>query len=245
MTILFAPGDGRHRAGARIEPQILAIQGEQRHAVLLNGSSRTSPGPVNAVIERPFQAVGQALNVRDAEAFQDVFALISDAVAVGVFQIPQGRGGDDKDATVKAADRLWPGQLVGKDRAAVHLAIAVGIFQQADGAKAFRLPFDVLFRPLFGEERVVAHLDDIHTSVFIERSVDRVDDIRFGCDQFQRETALQFERGVGVGGFVGGDAWQLVCEGGGGLCCGQRGGRHDQHTAEACGGQKLKLHQVT
>ena len=103
------------------------------------------------------------------------------------------RWSQDIHAPLRAADRLRPAQLVSEHRALVHLSVAVGVGQESDAAPAFGPLILVFLDPLFGEPRVVRHLDDVHPVPLVERGVDRIGDERFARHQFQREAMLQLE----------------------------------------------------
>jgi hypothetical protein len=153
---------------------------------------------VDAVIQAPADAVEQPLHVLPAEAGEDGLAHVGLAVAVGVLEVEDVGGGPDEHAAVVAEDGRGPGELVGVDGALVEPPVAVGVFEQADGAE--------VLGGLFG---VVDHLDDEHPAVLVEVDRDGAVDERLGRDLFDVEAGEGFEGCEGVGGLRRRDAGEF------------------------------------
>jgi hypothetical protein len=160
---------------------------------------------VNAVVEAPGEAVGQALDVEllgrqsGAEAGEDGAADVGDAVALRVLQVNDVGRGDDEDAAVVAADSSRPGKSVGIDGGFVVDAVVVGVLQDAHAAHA-----------VVAAVGVVAHLDDEQAAALVEGDGDGAGDQRLGGGEFEFEAFLDFEGVDGLVGRGGGDAGEIV-----------------------------------
>ena len=131
---LLAPRDRRNLQRCGIERDVLAMNGENRLAVADKVAPVASAGKHDPVVEAPFKAVGDGLDVVAAEPAQDDFSDIGDAVSVGVLEVPEIGRREDEDAPFVAADGSGPRQLVREDGAAIGLAVTVGVFEQPDDA---------------------------------------------------------------------------------------------------------------
>src|SRR5262249_23248366 len=129
---------------------------------LLGGTNRAAIGrgdAVDAIVDTPLQPVDEGLHVVDDEPGVNLATNVGLAVAVGVLEVPDVRGGGDVDAAVPAGDAGRPRQSLGKNVAGLVKAVAVAVFEQPHAPQ----------RGVAGFERVgvVAHFDDVKPTVFV------------------------------------------------------------------------------
>ena len=151
-------------------------------------------GAVNPVVEPPHEPALLVLQVAvaaDPDAAVEHFALVRDAVAVGIGQLDHvvRRGFVGEDAVVvERQDRAREHQLVGEDGVLVVGAVAVGVFPPADAA--FRL---ALARAL-DVGHVGDELGDVHAPVAVELDHRGCVDIGIGQHQLHAVARRQHER---------------------------------------------------
>ena len=167
-------------------------------------------GKDDPVVEAPFQAVGDRLDVVAAKPAQNDLADIGDAVAVGVLQIPEMGRREDEDAPLVAADGRGPRQLVRKDDAAIGLAVAVGVLQQPHDAGVLLAAPARIELGRFPGEGIVPHFGHVHPPVLVEARVDGAGHERLGGDELEMKTVLKLKSRQRLCGLDGRNPGQLV-----------------------------------
>ncbi len=139
------------------------------------------------------EVVHHRLDVVLAEAREDLLADVGPAVAVGVLQVPDVRGGGDEDARPsrgrRRSARRGPRRRGGPRRS---VPSSSRVDQQSD-------PADRRVAGVVGERlvvlrldmRIVGHLDDVEPAVLVVGAGDRVGDQRLGGEQIHAEPAAR------------------------------------------------------
>ena len=126
-----------------------------------------------------------------ADAGEDHFTLVGDAVAVGVGPFHQvvgvGFAGQD-DAVLERQHHARRDHLVDEHRLLVVVAVALGALPAADPADRI-----VLARGI-GVHHVADHFDDVHAAVAVELDDHRADDVGVRRDQLHPVAGRQDER---------------------------------------------------
>ena len=167
---------------------------DQRAVLLHHLVAFATVAPVEASIRMQERAVDVCGVAGVVEAAHDHFTLVSDAVVVGVRQLPDAGRGADVETAVQPASSLWKRHLVGEDGALVEAAILVGVFEHEDAV--WRVRFKLRLVP------VHAHgIANEETALVIETAHDGMRDEGGGCGDFEgvaiREVVLrQWERGL-------------------------------------------------
>src|SRR3954467_5578933 len=121
---------------------------------------------MDAVIEGPIEAVEQTLNVEPStaiagiiralsEACEDELLFVGDAVAVGVFEIPDVGRTSDEEAAIVVKEGGGPRKVFCEDGALIEVAVAIAIDQETNAAETFVAAL-----------RIIAHLDDKEPAIF-------------------------------------------------------------------------------
>jgi hypothetical protein len=150
-------------------------------------------GRVDPVVQVPEQARLLVLDVGVAtlaDAGEHDFALVGDAVAVGVGQLQQivgvGLAGENH-AILQRQDHARRHQLVGEHSALVVPAVAFRALPSRDPADRLMLPARL------GVHHVADHLADIHPAVAVELDQGWVDHVGLGRHQLHAVTGGQHE----------------------------------------------------
>jgi hypothetical protein len=179
---------------------------------------------VNAIIQAPVEIIQQRLRgqrVGAAQAGEDDFPHICDAVGPAVLQIDQVGASRDEHAAPVTRHRRGPRQVVCIDRARAVFPRPLGVLEQANAAH----------RPVRSAPAdVTGPFDHEQAAVLGKRHGDGGDDHRFGGDQVQAEPRLHAEARQRLNRRVGQDLWHGV---GGGLGFGRPGGAGKAN--EGCG----------
>ena len=130
------------------------------------------------------------------KAADDQFALVRHAVAIGVSELPQAGWRAHIQGAVEPACALREGHFVGKDRALVEYAVAVGVLQHEHAVG--RVLFELLFVPVHA--RGIA---DEEAALVIQAAHDGMRDQRRGGDGKQFHAGGQFRLGSTERGVVG------------------------------------------
>ena len=118
------------------------------------------------------------------EAGDDHLALVSDAVVVGVGELPDAGRRADVEAAIQPARALREGHLVGEDRAFVEGAVLVGVFEHEDAIG--RILFELFLVPIHA-----GGIADEQASLVIKAAHDRMRDERRRGSNFERVAVLQ------------------------------------------------------
>ena len=123
--------------------------------------SEVTSGEIEAAIRSEVRAVliGASVEVHRAD---DLFALISDTIIVGVFEAPEVGRRNDVECTVVPESTFWHSHLVRKDGALVENAVPIGVEESAHKARKFLLDL----RP--GGEVASITLGDVEAASIIE-----------------------------------------------------------------------------
>ena len=207
-AVLGAAGFEAERMRPRVEPEIVAAEfegGEFGAEQAGDLAAVAAAGEeVDALVGAPLHAVRHPLDVDQlhprAEAREDLFAVIGDAMAGAVLEAPDVGRRDDVEAAVSPDESGRPGQVVGEDAAGLVIAVAVLVFQHRHAAEV---------RDLVAAFGVVDHLADEHPAAFVEADRDRVADLRFVRGQLELEAGLHLPGRNGRGGLDGGVAGEL------------------------------------
>src|SRR6266568_7649824 len=127
---LAAARDGGKLAGSGIEAEVAAAQIHGRHVGMLegfDGAAGVGSSAIDAIVQAPVQVVGDLISVA-VKAGENFLAYVGLAVAIGIFEIEDVRGGNDKDAAVPAGDAGGPGDVVGEDGGFFVEAVTVEVF---------------------------------------------------------------------------------------------------------------------
>ncbi len=145
-------------------------------------------GAMDAVVEAEAESVDEAVADSAAEAGNDDLALVGGTIAVGVPEEQDVGCGGDEHAPAPGSDGGGVAQVGGEDGGAVDLAVAIPIFEQADGGTDLAIGSDAV--------GVVAAFGDIGATGFVEGHGDGVHDIGFSGPELENE--------AGIGGKAGG-----------------------------------------
>ena len=146
---------------------------------------------MHPVVEPPEETVRVLLDARLAASvlIGDELLLVHLQVAVGVLHQPHVRRLGDQHAGIEDLQRSGEDQVVGKDRALVHAAVVIGVFEHDDLADRLHERFGSL---KIRDEPW--HLDDPEASLQIPIHDDGILDERFACDQLQVISGRHVER---------------------------------------------------
>ena len=149
-------------------------------------SAIPAAGPMNPIVQPPHETVEQLLHIQPiggvAKSAEDDFFLISDTIAICIFEIKNIRRRSDKNSPIPADHCRRPGQVVGVDCRFIEFPIAVGVGEHANPPQLFLAPL-----------RIVAHLNDEQVPVFIKRHGHRIDHEWLGRGQLDLESLLHRE----------------------------------------------------
>ena len=171
-------------------------------------AARVTVRGVDPAVAARAQIVNDGVSVVDAEAGVEFGALVADAVAVGVFEVPNiGRGGGDHAVAVKdeAGDEL---EFVGEGFLGVHDPVAVGVRENRDGIFGVALGDEGFERtgilPTRGGIRhaaavgIFGRLADPKAAAFIPVDVHDFVDERLGGDEGDFEIGVNLDFGGGL-----------------------------------------------
>ena len=118
------------------------------------------------------------MRIADAESGGDSGVRLERAIAIGVGEKEEIGGGGDEQPAAGGEDPLGKGEVFGHGGRRLEVAVAVGVVQADDareGRRAGRWP-----------RGIVAVFDDVRSAGLVERHRHRIDDGRFGSDQFDQ-----------------------------------------------------------
>src|SRR5262249_1238407 len=160
------------RTGIRPEAEIATGDGDglfRRIARFANCPAAAAVGPVNPVVQAPSQPVDAELLVAGVETGQNYLFFVRLPVAIGVFEVPDVLAVGHEDPAVPRQHAVGKRQLVGEDGCVAIAAVLARIVQ-------------ALYQTTRSGIRIVPHLGDVHSAVFVPGDGDGTDDIRLRSD---------------------------------------------------------------
>ena len=190
---------------ARIETKVLPRERQRLGVELVRATNRAAiarAGGVNAMIQPPFQVVHHRLHVELAKSGEHLAAHVGAPIAVGVLQVPHVGRRRHEDAALPNRHAGRPREPFGEHRAAVELAIAVGVLEQSHAAQ--RLIGRTLDKRPVGRlvgVGIVVHFDDVRPAVLVIGHRHRIGHQRFGGDQLHPKAVQHAKRVRRIGRF--------------------------------------------
>src|ERR1041385_5429362 len=151
--------------GVKTEVELANGESQPAFAQGANVTAVAAVAAVNAIVQAPAQAVHVAVGHAEGEPLEHHLAHVGLAIAVGVLQENNFRRRSYEEAAVPRADRGRKTQSFGEEDAAIGLAVAIGVFQKADGSAGFALRPEAI--------GIIAHLHDV-TAACLDRKSTRL-----------------------------------------------------------------------